>query len=570
MVNQVRTKDIKVKIVGQDLLTADLKKIRTQANLTFKGMVREATKSAASVKKIRTQAVGATNNLKTIRSQANLTFRGMAREATKSAASVKKIHTQALGAKNNLKTLRTQSTATFKSVQKQASNAADSLKKVKTQSDDAFGAMRKGSTSAIGRSGLGGLGLLGIAYASTQVLGEVRQMADAWTNANNRIKLFTDSAAEQVKVQRDLFKVAQDTRGAFDGTVQIYQRLQQGNDKLKLSQERLLNVTRSINQAIQVSGVGSESANAAIVQLGQGLAAGALRGQELNSVMEQTPRLARAIATGMGVGIGELRGLAEQGKITAEVVIEALESQATALDKEFAQLKPTIDASFGVLGNSLTRAIGQFDKATGASDGLGASIRAIGETIDRIDWARAGGFLADRTTLTQEQIAAYDPRSRRAGLRGYDEPGGFGSSAGAFVGPLQSQGGAPDRDRTLENSARAWADAVNKRFTDAKFSEQFFKDFSDSVRQDRDAGSGRFRAGIGEGGQGLPTLANLGLSLRPESEDISFEGRTYKDDVRDQKPCSIQKTENATKWRVFSARRGCRRGAWSRGSRNRR
>ena len=475
MVNQVRTKDIKVKISGQDLLSAQLKKIRTESELTFRGMAKEATKAATNVKKINTQIVGTTNNLKTTRTQAVTTFRSVKKE----------------------------------------------------------------STGAIGGRTIGVLGLL---YAAQGTARAVVGMADAWTNANNRIKLFTNSTTEQIKVQRDLFEVSQQTRSSFENTVQIYQRFQQGNDKLKLSQERLLGVAKAVNQAIQVSGVGAESANAAIVQLGQGLAAGALRGQELNSVMEQTPRLARAIATGMGVGIGELRGLAEQGKITAEVVIEALESQAAALDKEFSQLKPTIGASFGVLSNSLTRAVGQFDKATGASDALGASIRFIGESIDRIDWARVGSFLADQNTLTQSQIAAYDPRSRRAGGRGFDEPGGFGSSSGAFVGPLQSQGGAGPRDKTLEKRARAWVDAANKRFADAKFGEQFFKDFSDSVRQTRDVGSGRFRAGLGGGGgAGLPTLANLGLKLGREDEDISFGGRTYQDDMRDQGRAAFRK-----------------------------
>ena len=475
MVNQVRTKDIKVTIKGQDLLSAELKKIRKESLLTFRGMAREATKADASIKKIRTQIAGTTNNLKTTRAQAVTTFRSVQKEAT-------------------------------------------------------------------GATGNRTIGVLGLLYAVQGAARAVVGMADAWTNANNRIKLFTESAAEQLKIQRDLFAIAQKTRVGYGVTSQLYQRLTIANDRLNLSQAETARLTETINKAFTVSGASTDEAANAIRQLTQAFNKGKLDGDEFRSVAENAGNVLGIIAKQAGVAKGDLQKMAEEGKITAELLASSFLEGADDIDAQFKRMDVSIESSFTILTNSLTRAVGQFDKATGASDALGRSIRFIGKTIDGVDWAAVGNFLSNSTKLTQSQIAAYDPRSRRAGGRGFDEPGGFGSSSGAFVGPLQSQGGSGPRSKALEDSARAWVNAANKRFADAKFGEQFFQDFSDSVRQTRDAGSGRFRAGLGSGGEaGLPTLANLGLKLGPESEDISFGGRTYRDDVRDQGRAAFRK-----------------------------
>src|SRR5690606_2746970 len=109
---------------------------------------------------------------------------------------------------------------------------------------------------------------------------------------------------------------------------------------------RLLGLTEAVNQAVKLSYASAASGEAALFQLGQGLGAGALRGEELNSVMEQTPRLAQSIADGLKVPIGSLRELAKQGKLTTDVVIEALEDQADVLAKEYGRVPVTIKDAF--------------------------------------------------------------------------------------------------------------------------------------------------------------------------------------------------------------------------------
>ena len=203
---------------------------------------------------------------------------------------------------------------------------------------------------------------------------ELARYADTWTLINNRLKLVTDSQEELLVIQREIRELADDTRSSLESTTQLYTRLTRSTEDLGLSQREVLELTESINQAFQVSGASAEEASASVIQFAQGLAAGALRGDELNSVLEQAPRLARAIADGLGVGIGKLRELGSEGELTAEKIVEALQKTAPEIRAEFEQLAPTIDQSFTILENSVLGFVGQVDSALGVSDAFGTVI----------------------------------------------------------------------------------------------------------------------------------------------------------------------------------------------------
>jgi tape measure domain-containing protein len=92
---------------------------------------------------------------------------------------------------------------------------------------------------------------------------------------------------------------------------------------------------------VQLSGASASASDAAITQLIQGLQSGVLRGEEFNSVMEQAPRLAQALAAGLGVTTGQLRAMAQAGELTAKTVITSLQSQSAALQDEFTSFART-------------------------------------------------------------------------------------------------------------------------------------------------------------------------------------------------------------------------------------
>jgi len=256
------------------------------------------------------------------------------------------------------------------------------------------------------------------------------QQADAYTQLRSQLRLVTDGNEELAASLQAVRNVSRETRVAVEGTGQLYARFARSVAALRDDQERLESVTRATNQAVAISGTTAAAANAALFQLGQGLAADALRGQELNSVMEQTPRLAQAIADGLGVPIGKLRELAEAGELTAERVIRAIESQSAVLNREFAQVEVTVGSATQVLTDSLGAAIDRLNQATGATNLLAQAILGVADAIDSIP-----------------------DRDRFIGLSGTFTFGGVELSLNEFLAlPIQLQ-------RTIQQIAVAQAEA---------------------------------------------------------------------------------------------------------------
>ncbi|GAB4207991.1 MAG: hypothetical protein Fur0019_13190 [Tibeticola sp.] len=234
--------------------------------------------------------------------------------------------------------------------------------------------------SAIARIGQYGAGLL----ALNMVAGIGRnflQAADGVTALNNQLKLATGSTVAAAQAYEGLFETAQRSRVGFAELGATYASLSRAGQEIGVSQQRMLAVTEAVGNAMAISGGSAASMQAALVQLGQAMASGVLRGEELNSVMEQAPRLAKALADGMGVSIGQLRSLGAEGKITADQVVRALENQAAVLRGEVAGATMTVSQSWTQLGNATLDAIGKFDKATGASDAVARAISGAADAI---------------------------------------------------------------------------------------------------------------------------------------------------------------------------------------------
>lgn len=239
--------------------------------------------------------------------------------------------------------------------------------------------------------------IAGIASAAT--IRQIGQYADTYTGLQNRLKLVTDSAEELASTNERLLSIAQNTRNSLEGTVDLYSRLARSTDSLGISNDRLFAVTESVNQAIAVSGTTAASAEAALFQLGQGLSAGALRGEELNSVLEQTPRLAQAIADGLGVSIAQLRELGSEGQLTAERVIQALENQSSVLAREYSNTSSTISQAFQKINNELITYIGNADKSTGATESLVSALNGVSDNFAEIADTTTSVLVPAITTL---------------------------------------------------------------------------------------------------------------------------------------------------------------------------
>lgn len=211
---------------------------------------------------------------------------------------------------------------------------------------------------------------------------ELAETADQYKNLQARLKLAVTSQEEFNRADAALFAIAQKNRAPLEETVALYARLAPSVQVLGRSLEDALAVTDAIGQAVSLSGASADAAAGALLQLGQALASGQLRGEEFNSVLEQTPRLAQAIADGMGVTLGSLRALAQEGKLTSEVVLDALLKERTRLAEEYASLPDTVSGALTRLRNAFQRAFGELDASTGLTAGLAQAIQLVAAHLD--------------------------------------------------------------------------------------------------------------------------------------------------------------------------------------------
>ena len=256
------------------------------------------------------------------------------------------------------------------SVESQAAKTEQATVRMAKQSNQALGDM----SGFIGRVA----GALAAANLAQQFIG----VADSVTVLNNQLKLAMGTAQAAGQAYKDLYIIAQQSRVSFTSLGGTFAQIRRATEDTGLSYGRLLTVTEAIGNAMAVSGGSAQGMNAALIQLQQGLASGTLRGEELNSVMEQTPRLAQAIADGLGITRGQLRAMGADGKLTSDAVIRALESQAGVLKGEVANATLTAGQAYTVMANGATKLIGQFDQLTGASAGVASAMKSVGSAMD--------------------------------------------------------------------------------------------------------------------------------------------------------------------------------------------
>lgn len=198
-----------------------------------------------------------------------------------------------------------------------------------------------------------------VALTAALSVQQVAEYADAWATVNNKLSNSLRPSEQLADVTERVFNITQQTRSSLDATASLYARLERATRQYGTSAGDLAKLTTIINQGFVVSGATAQEAENAIIQLSQGLASGALRGEEFNSVNEQGNRLIVALADSMGVSIGQMRNMAAQGKLTTDVVVNGLLSQGSVIGAEFANTTTTISQALQVAGNNITKFFGE-------------------------------------------------------------------------------------------------------------------------------------------------------------------------------------------------------------------
>ena len=194
-------------------------------------------------------------------------------------------------------------------------------------------------------------------YVSIQGLKKAVDLSDSLVSMRARLDRMNDGLQTTQELETMIYQSAQRSRGSFTDTMDLVSQLGTMAGDAFSSSKEVVQFAEQLNKQLALSGASGSSAQAAILQLEQGLASGVLRGDELNSVMEQAPALAKSIADYMQVSVGELREMGSQGQITADIVKNALFAAAEDTNAEFEKTPMTWAQVWTVASNTAIRAL---------------------------------------------------------------------------------------------------------------------------------------------------------------------------------------------------------------------
>ncbi len=208
--------------------------------------------------------------------------------------------------------------------------------------------------------------------------------ADNMSQLNARIERLTGSAATASQTMQSLMRISSATGGSLQDTAKLWETLSTALRDTGATNGQIIQLTETLQKIGRIGGSSTEEMANALRQFGQSISSGTVRAEEFNSILEQMPELARQIAAGMGVSIGELRQLMLDGKLTAEDALNAIQKQTSSVNAEFEKLPRTLSQANTALTNSFLSMIDSVNQATGASTGLVAVIDSMTAALDRL------------------------------------------------------------------------------------------------------------------------------------------------------------------------------------------
>jgi tape measure domain-containing protein len=242
-----------------------------------------------------------------------------------------------------------------------------------------------GRLSALGAAmrTLTGFALTGVlAGGGAFALGSI---ATQYQNVSDRLRPLFDNQRQFNQAMNQVVSIAGNTRQALQPIADLYASITQAANDAGIAQQRIPGIVETVAKAARLSGGAQESQNAAIVQFTQAFGAGFHgSGQELQSIREQAPRLGRAIAEGLGVTTAQLRQLAQDGRLSADLVARALERSAAKIDVEFSRIPRRMNQSVTEFGRNLSVFVGDIDNATGATTFFANVLHLVATNLNNV------------------------------------------------------------------------------------------------------------------------------------------------------------------------------------------
>lgn len=179
------------------------------------------------------------------------------------------------------------------------------------------------------------------AYATVQTMGSIIELSDTVTQTTARLELIVDDGGSVEELQNKIFASAQASRGSYLATADAVYKLGAQASQAFNSSDEIIAFTELLNKQFTIAGTEVQGIDAAMLQLTQAMGSGVLRGEEYNSILEQAPNIIQAIADYMEVPKGQLKDMAAEGQITAEIVKAAMFAAADDTNAKFEQMPKT-------------------------------------------------------------------------------------------------------------------------------------------------------------------------------------------------------------------------------------
>lgn len=208
------------------------------------------------------------------------------------------------------------------------------------------------------------------ALVAGEVTRKLIEMADAFTEVQNRLRLVTTGVENLNAVQEALLSLSQQTHTDFETNTELFTRFAKATEYLGLSQRDALNFTRELQLALKVSGATSQQAEAGLLDLAKAMSTGRLEGRQLIALFRDLPAAADIIAKSLGVSRDELKRLGQEGRLTGDTIIKAFRDAEPELQEKFKHRVETIKEAFIDLKNQVGETFGQFSSASGGPNSL--------------------------------------------------------------------------------------------------------------------------------------------------------------------------------------------------------
>lgn len=237
------------------------------------------------------------------------------------------------------------------------------------------------------------------AFVGIQGVKALTGLSDSMTSITARLDMMNDGLQTTEELNQMIYESAQRSRGSYQQTANLVAKLSTLAGDAFSSNQEIIAFAEQLNKQMALTGTTTQEASAAMLQLTQGLASGTLRGEELNSVLEQTPMIAQSIAKYMGVNTGEMRELASEGAITADVVKNAMFAAADEINAKFEQMPMTWSQVWTTMKNTAIQAL---EPVLNAVNWLANNLSIIGPLVAGL----AGAFVVFTIAANSTKIAA--------------------------------------------------------------------------------------------------------------------------------------------------------------------